>query len=288
MEPRVIANVDCFTGEGPLWHPDEKVIYWVDIPNGHLYRYDPTTEAHELVFSGPPIGGFTIQEDGALLLFMAQGAVGIWREGQELEMVIEQIPAEVNTRFNDVIADPAGRVFCGTMPAGDRPAHLYRLDPDGTLTLLLDNVRLSNGMGFTPDRQGLYYTDTRRQTIYYFDYDETTGTLRNQRIFVEVPEAEDEGHPDGMTVDAEGNVWSARWDGHCVVAYNPQGKELSRIAFPVPKVSCITFGGEAYTDIYVTTASTGNRETEGPLAGSLFHLNLGIKGVPEFRSKITA
>jgi D-xylono/L-arabinono-1,4-lactonase len=290
MEPRVIADVDCITGEGPLWHPEEKVVYWVDIPTGRLYKYDPATEEHELLAQGPAIGGFTLQEDGQLLLFMAQGKVALWdpRKGpnQEIRVLIEEIPAERDTRFNDVIADPGGRVFCGTMPTSDRPAHLYRLDRDGTLTLLLDDVGLSNGMGFTPDRKGFYYTDTRKHTISYFDYDEATGAITNPRVFAQVPEEPGEGHPDGMTVDAEGNVWSARWDGHCMVKYSPEGAELDRIMFPVPKVSCVTFGGEEYTDMYVTTASANQRATEGPFAGSLFHLNLGVRGVPEFRSRI--
>ena len=286
MEPRVVANVDCATGEGPLWHPEERCLYWVDIPNGHLYRYDPDRGAHTLAFSGPPIGGFTLQEDGSLLLFMARGAVAIWREGRALEMVLEEIPTMRETRFNDVIADPAGRVFCGTMPRPNAPALLYRLDPDGALTLILDDVGLSNGMGFTPDRRGMYYTDTRKQKIFLFDYDEATGALANQRVFVDVPVVEGEGHPDGMTVDAEGTVWSARWDGHCLVQVTPGGEEIRRVSFPVPKVSCVTFGGNDYTDMYVTTASVGNRAKEGPLAGSLFHLNLGVRGVPEFRSRI--
>jgi D-xylono/L-arabinono-1,4-lactonase len=286
MKPRMIADVDCATGEGPLWHPEEEQVYWVDIPSGRLYRYDPTTGAHALCFEGPPIGGFTIQEDGSLLLFMDKGAIAVWREGAPLDTIVEEIPAERTTRFNDVIAGPAGRVYCGTMPDGDRPAHLYRLDTDGSLTLLLDDVGLSNGMGFTPDRTQMYYTDTRKQTIYLFDYDEVTGALTNQRPFVTVPEEPGEGHPDGMTVDADGNVWSARWDGHCLVQYSPEGEELQRITFPVPKVSCVTFGGPDLTDMYVTTASVGNRAQEGPLAGALFHLNLSVKGLPEFKSKI--
>ena len=181
MEPRVVANVDCITGEGPMWHPDEKVVYWVDIPNGRLFKYDPATGKHELAVDGPPTGGFTIQEDGKLLLFMAKGKIALWdpRKGpyQDFEVLIGEIPAERDTRFNDVIADPVGRVFCGTMPTPDRPAHLYRLDTDGTLTLLLNDVGLSNGMGFTPDRKGFYYTDTRRHTISLYDYDEATGAM---------------------------------------------------------------------------------------------------------------
>jgi D-xylonolactonase len=286
MEPRVIADVDCATGEGPLWHPQEKVVYWVDIPAGRLYRYDPSRESHELAFEGPAIGGFTIQEDGALLLFMDRGAVGSWRPGQELELVIDEIPALHATRFNDVIAGPGGRVYCGSMPRPNGSALLYRLNTDGTVTKILDDVGLSNGMGFTPDRTGMYYTDTRKHTITLFDYDQITGDLSHPRLFASVPQDPAEGNPDGMTVDAAGNVWSARWDGHCLVQYSPHGDELQRIAFPVPKVSCVTFGGDEYTDMYITTASAGNRAREGVLAGSLFHLNLGVRGVPEYRSRI--
>lgn len=290
MEPQVIADVDCATGEGPLWHPEEKVVYWVDIPNGRLFKYDPTTGEHTMMLEGPPIGGFTMQEDGKLLLFMAKGKIALWDPvagaHQDPHILIEEIPAERDTRFNDVIADPMGRVFCGTMPTPDRPAHLYRLDTDGTLTLLLDDVGLSNGMGFTPDRKGLYYTDTRKHTIWLFDYDVATGAITTPRVFASVSGDAGEGHPDGMTVDAEGNVWSARWDGHCLVKYSSEGIELERVMFPVPKVSCVTFGGEDYTDMYITTASNNNRQKDGPLAGSLFYLNIGVKGVPEFRSRI--
>jgi D-xylono/L-arabinono-1,4-lactonase len=271
MEPRLIADVDCATGEGPMWHPEEKVVYWVDIPNGRLLKYDPVTETHQTVFEGAPIGGFTIQEDGQLLLFMAQGRIALWDPAkgpdQELQVIIEEIPAERESRFNDVIADPAGRVFCGTMPTPEGAAHLYRLELDGTLTLLLDDVGLSNGMGFTPDRTGFYYTDTRKHTITFFEYDEAGGAIAHPRTFVKVPEDPGEGHPDGMTVDADGNVWSARWDGHCLVKYSSEAEELDRIMFPVPKVSCVTFGGEDYTDMYITTASVNRRAQEGHWPG---------------------
>jgi len=285
MKPELIADYNCQVGEGPLWHPDEKRLYWVDIPNGRLFRYDPATGQHETCYEGRPIGGFTVQADGALLLFMDKGTVMLWHDGK-VKTVVEEIPAERETRFNDVIADPAGRVFCGTMPTEDRPGRLYRLDVDGALTEVVGGVGVSNGLGFTPDRKGMYYTDTTKHVIYLFDYDEVTGTITHQRDFVRVPRVEGEGHPDGMTVDAEGYVWGARWDGSCLVRYAPDGTEVQRVTFPAKKVSCPTFGGEDYTDIYVTTANIQGKEVEGPGAGALFRVNLGIKGVPEFRSKI--
>ncbi len=283
MEPELIADYACRIGEGPLWHPDERRLYWVDIPTGRMFRYCPATGEHEQCYEGEPVGGLTIQADGALLLFMARGAVSLWRDGRA-ECVIEQVPEERESRFNDVIADPAGRVFCGTMPTPERPGRLYRLDPDGTLVRVLDGVGCSNGMGFTPDLAGMYYTDSGPREIYLFDYDEATGALSNRRLFARVPEGE--GVPDGMTVDAEGRVWSARWDGGCVVRYAPDGAEERRIELPARKVSCPTFGGEAYADLYLTTAGGADKQREGAADGALFCVEAGVRGVPEFRSRI--
>ena len=283
MDPEMVADYACQTGEGPLWHPDEKRLYWVDIPNGKMFRYDPATGAHEQCYEGEPIGGFTLQADGALLLFMARGAVQTWRDGT-METVIPEIADERESRFNDVIAAPDGGVFCGTMPTPDRPGRLYRLDTDGTIVKLLDGIGCSNGMGFTPDRKGMYYTDSPAHEIYLFDYEQDSGAIGNQRVFARVPE--DGGFPDGMTVDAEGHVWSARWDGGCLVRYSPEGEEQRRVLFPVGKVSCITFGCDGYTDAFVTTAGGNDKASEGAAAGALFRVQLGVSGVPEFRSRV--
>lgn len=283
MKPELIADYQCITGEGPLWHPIENRLYWLDIPTGRMFRYDPTTGEHEQFYDGEVVGGFTIQDNGALLLFMAKGAVKIWQNGK-LSSVIKEIPDERESRFNDVIADPAGRVFCGTMSINERLGRLYCLDTRGKLTKVLDGVGTSNGMGFTSDREQMYHTDSRKREIYLFDYDEDTGAITNREVFVHTPEGE--GVPDGMTVDAEGYVWSARWDGGCLVRYTPEGKEDRRIYFPAKKVSSVVFGGEDYTDIYVTTAGGNDKETEGSGAGALFRINLDIKGVPEFFSRV--
>jgi len=278
----LIADYQCVTGEGPLWHADEQCLYWVDIPTGRMFRYDPACGSHQQVHEGEPIGGFTIQADGSLLLFMAGGAVKIWQQGH-MTPVIDETPEERGARFNDVIADPAGRVFAGTL-APDRPGRLYRLDVDGRLTRLIEGIGISNGMGFTPDRSKMYYTDSAKRVIYLFDYYQETGALTNQRVFVAM--AEGAGAPDGMTVDAEGYVWSALWDGGCVVRYAPDGTEVRRILLPAKQVSCPTFGGPDYCDLYVTTAGGHDKQAYGPGAGALFRLRPGVRGVPEYRSRI--
>lgn len=281
--PELIADYACVTGEGPLWHPTEQRVYWTDIPRGRLFRYDPAKGQHEQIYQGEVVGGFTIQADGALLLFMAKGAVKVWRDGK-LTTLLDHIPGEEETRFNDVIAAPGGRVFCGTMAIPGRRGRLYRLDPDLTLTTVVEDVGISNGMGFTADRKTMYYTDSDAGEIYQYDYDEHTGAMTNRRVLVRVPR--EGGLPDGMTVDAGGYLWSARWDGSCLVRYAPDGTEVQRVAFPAKKVSSVVFGGPDYRDMYVTTAGGNDKAANGPGAGGLFRLRLGIQGVPEYLSRI--
>jgi D-xylonolactonase len=283
MKPVCVADYACHTGENPLWHPLEKRLYWVDIPQGRLFRYDPATGEHEQCLQTEPIGGFTIQEDGALLLFMARGAIRLWN-GEFGPTIVESIEAELDSRFNDVIADPEGRVFGGTMASESHQGRLYRLDTDGMLTVVLEELGCPNGMGFTPDLRQMYFTDSGAGCIYVFDYDRASGEISNQQVFLQV--SGDEGKPDGMTVDAAGNVWSASWDGGCLIQYSPQGRELQRIAFPAKKVSSAVFGGESYTDLYITTAGGGRKPTEGDGAGCLFKLENAGQGRPEFSSGV--
>jgi D-xylono/L-arabinono-1,4-lactonase len=281
----VVADYACEVGENPLWHRLEKRLYWCDIPTGRIFRYDPATEAHEQCYQGRTVGGFTIQSDGSLLLFMDRGTIAIWREG-DLTEIVPEIPIERASRFNDVIADPRGRVFCGTMSTEERRGSLYRLDCDGSLYLQLENIECSNGMAFTLDHKGFYYTDSLAHKIYFFDYDIENGTLSNQRIFVTCEKTD--GLLDGATLDSDGNLWSALWDGSSIVRFLSDGKIGSRIALPTPKVASLTFGGEDFSDIYITTAGGNNKQENGELAGALFRLKAKTPGIPEFFSRISA
>jgi D-xylonolactonase len=201
-----------------------------------------------------------------------------------LDYIIDEIPEERDGRFNDVATDPAGRVFCGTMPIGDRLGKLYLLDLDGTMTPVVDGVNISNGIGFTPDERKMYYTESMARSIYLYDYDRGTGAITNRSVFLQTPD--DGSIPDGMTVDAEGHVWSARWDGSSLYRYTPDGVEERRVMFPAKKVSSVVFGGDDLTDMYVTTAGGNDKVGEGHGAGALFRMNLGIRGKPEYLSRI--
>lgn len=285
MIPELIAQTACQTGENPLWHPDERAVYWTDIPGGLIYRQAWGESRYDVVYSGDVVGGFTLQEDGALLLFGAGGKIQRLKDGQ-ISTVLPNIVPELSTRFNDVIADPMGRVFCGTMPTKARNGRLYRLDTDMTLTQAVDHIGISNGLGFTPDRKQVYYTDSEpARIIYRFSYDAQTGALTNQenwKVFTE-----GDAVPDGLTVDAEGCIWSAQWDGGCVIRFDPDGREITRIHVPnAIKVSNVTFGGDDYATMILTTAGGDDKGSNGMNAGALFAVDAGVKGVPEFRSKI--
>lgn len=286
----VASNPHCRIGENPLWHPTHRKLYWCDIPFGRLYAFDPETRTTELLrdgtHDGTLLGGFTIQHDGALLLFMDHGRIDRWTPDSS-QTLVPPHPSHAGMRFNDVIADPVGRVFCGTMslsePLDASPGNLYRLDHDGTLTPILTNVLCSNGLAFTRDARHLFHTDSLRRTITRFDYDLATGTLSNPTPWITTHEQD--GLPDGLTIDAEDHLWSAHWGGHCIIRYTPDGREQSRIALPTSRVSSLTFGGDDRRTLFITTATEEPPATH-ILDGALFMTHLTTQGAPEFPSRI--
>lgn len=283
--PEVVVDLPSQTGEGPLWNQRDRQVYWVDIPPGRLFRFDPETGGNTVVYQhSAAIGGYTFQADGSILLFCAKGEILRWHD-EEITTIVDEIPEESDGRFNDVIAGPDGHVFCGTMPTANGRARLYRLNLDGTLTMLFDDIGLSNGFGFSPDNRTLYHTDTDEGVIYRLEYGLGTGEVSNREVVVRVPDGE--GMPDGMATDAEGAIWSARWDGHAIYKYRDTGELLGMVPFPVRKVSSLTFGGDDLGTAYVTTAGGSARgDVDGSLAGSLFRIDLGVKGQPAFLSRI--
>lgn len=282
----LIADTTCITGEGPLWHPGEEKLYWCDIPRGDLYCYEPNTGDYDIIYSDTTIGGYTIQTDGSLLLFMDGGVVKRWN-GETSEVVDTVLSAESDSRFNDVIADPIGRVYCGTMPTDDRLGRLYRCERDGSFVRLRDEVDIPNGMAFDQSFGRFYFTETKAGRIWSFEYHMESGALTDETLFRDDPT--DDGMPDGMTVDEDGYVWSAQWNGNCVKRFAPDGTLDRTIEFPAKKVSSVTFGGTEYRTLYVTTAGGDDRRAEGEYAGAVLAVEFSdedIRGRPEFRSSI--
>lgn len=254
---------------------------------GRLFRHFIGHKEREYIHSGEPVGGFTIQSDGGLLLFRTNGTVEIWKEGK-ITAVIDEIPAARGTRFNDAIADPKGRVFSGIMATDNIKGRLYRIDTDGSYTAVVEDMLTPNGMAFSADYTTFYLTDSDRRAIYKFDYNEDSGALSNQALHIKTPD--DEGVPDGMTIDSEGFIWSARWNGSGVYRYDPDGEAVMKIELPVEKVSCVTFGGDQLTRMIISSARGDDPPEPGEpglgQAGDIFHLESPVKGRPEMLSKI--
>lgn len=285
-----VCDTTCTLGEGPIWHPDEQCLYWTDILQNKVYRYDPGRRKHQTIYDQDrPVGGITIQADGDLLLFRDGGNVVAWRDGKLRRTIVKHVPQEKGFRYNDVFADPMGRVYCGSVPFGNdaRFGRLYRLDPDGRVTQLLDGIGCSNGMGFTPDLRHLYYTDSTVFTIYQFDYDRATGNLSHQRAWAKLQNKKTRGHgyPDGLTVDLAGQIWGARWDGACIARHAPDSRLLQRIYLPALRPTSLAFGGPDYRDLYVTSAGGNDRKSFGPGAGALFRIRTNARGLPDFYSR---
>lgn len=283
IAPSVLIDCNDHNAENPLWHPQHKCLYWSDIPEGRLFRYDPRDEEYEQIYSGEPVGGFTIQADGALLLFKTEGTVEIWKGG-DIIPVIPSIPEAKGTRFNDAIADRKGRVYSGIMATDTAPGRLYRIDIDGSYRAVVEDLLVPNGMAFNADYTQFYLTDSDNHVIYRFDYDEESGELSNQTPHIKTPE--DDGVPDGMTIDSQGYFWSARWDGGGVHRYTPEGEHHSKVELPVEKVSCVTFGGDDYDRIFISTARGDNAPSPGDpryngAAGDIFQMSADVKGRPE-------
>jgi D-xylonolactonase len=168
------------------------------------------------------------------------------------------------------------------------------VETDGSVHIADEGFHISNGLAWSPDSKYLYFTDSAARRIYRYDYDRASGNLRNRRVLVAVPA--EEGLPDGLTVDAEGFLWSAQWYGGCIVRYDPDGKLERRVSIPAKQTSSLAFGGPELTDIFITSAARsepmpvmppGYDPDSGHFGGELYHLNLGIAGRPEHRARIS-
>ena len=287
MTHQMVADFSCTVGEGPVWHPDHGRLYWTDILAGRLFWYEPGSGKSQLCYEGRTVGGFTLQADNSLLLFMDKGTVAVWDDGQIVQTIVDTIPAEIKQRFNDVTADPEGRVFAGTMPFDNveqRSGRLYRLDRDGSYTVVLEEVGVPNGMAFTFDRRFFFFIDSLDNVVWKFDYDQETGAISNRRAFIEFNS--DEGNADGMTLDGEGNLWIAMAMGWRVVQCGPDARLKRSIELPARFVSSLAFGGQDLSQLFVTTGRLPEGEKLGSAAGTLIALRPGPTGVPELRSRI--
>ena len=279
-----LLSVQNELGEGPIWVPEEKALYWVDWFSG-VYRLDPATGEHRVFEVDVPLTALARRASAGWLM-VAQTGLYFWDpQTNETSLIVEPDPDNPHMRFNDGVVDRQGRFLVGTYNSEDLEApdgSLYRLDLDGSLHKLDTGFATSNGLAVSPDGKTFYLTDMRHSLIYAYDYDPATGGVSNRRPFVQVPA--EAGLPDGLITDSEGFVWSAHWGGSKVTRYDPDGKIEREIVLPVENVTCIGFGGGQLDDLYITTAWFGFSEEERkgqPLAGDLFRIKTDVKGLVE-------
>lgn len=279
--PEILSNQHCQLGENPLWDPERRRFYWEDIMGGAVWQLDWATQAATRIYHGPTVGGFTLEADGALLLFREKDVVRRAEDGSLRSVHAFNEPG--NVRFNDVIADPRGRIFAGTMGTTSTSGGLYRFDPDGRMRRVITGTGVSNGMAFTADRRRFFWTCSTRKQIWLYDYDEATGEIANGRVWYQADD--EEGVPDGLTIDTEDNIWSTRWDGFRIRQHAAgDGHVLREFSFPVAKVSSVTFGGEDLSTMLLTSAGGDGRAS---LDGACFTLKVpGVRGRAEFRSRL--
>jgi len=276
-----VLNVQNILGEGPLWHPDEQALYWVDIEGHRFHRLTPATGQHEVFEVGLPVGALAFRQIGGLILATKNG-FAYWDEDQQTPEFFNNPEADkTEARFNDGAVDRQGRFWAGTLGDGSNN-NLYRLDPDGSLHTMETGLTTSNGIAWSPDNKTMYFTDSMPRMIYAYDFDAATGAIENRRPFIHTPD--EPGVPDGLTVDHEGFIWSARWGGWKIIRYDPDGKVEREIQVPAQRPTSCTLGGPDLNELYVTSASTGIdwlERVKQPEAGNLFRIHVDVKGLPE-------
>jgi len=280
-EAELFVDARARLGEGPVWDARSGRLIWVDIEGAALHSTHPETGKTTTLPMPSPIGIAVPRQSGGFLAALEDGFYSIDPDGGT-ELIAEIDNRARGLRFNDGACDPAGRFLAGTMAYDFRPGagSLYRLEPDLSVSRLIDSVTISNGLGWSPDGGTMYYVDTPTKRIDAFDYDVASGAISRRRPFVEI---EGEGRGDGLCVDVDGAVWVALWPGWSVRRYLADGTLDAIVPLPVAEVSSCVFGGPSLDELFITTAwSTLSDEQRAaqPLAGSLFRASVGTRGIP--------
>lgn len=281
MKAELAVGPTASFGEGPLWDEREGCLWWTDIPGAALHRFDPRTGTDQTIPVDLNVGTIVPRRAGGLAAATRDGFALLARDGS-LELIAPVNADDPTMRMNDGKCDAAGRFYASTMAfsADDPIGELLRLDADRTVHRQDGGLTIGNGLAWTRDQKTLYFTDTMTSAIDAYDADPTTGDLSNRRMAFRIDPSH--GLPDGMCIDAEGALWVAMWQGSAVRRYTPDGELLAVVELPVSNVTCPSFGGEDYRDLYITTAApehAGSGAVE-PLGGAVFRVDPGVAGLP--------
>ena len=281
-------------GEGCMWDQKGACLWWLDIARpSRVHRLDPATGSHRMWQTSLTVTAMAMRQAGGLILAGEDGLYLFDPMTGAISPFARPETDRPNNRFNDGACDPQGRFWIGSMhqnigPKGEDlpiPADtgaLYAVDGKGASVKWEDKVGVSNGPCWSPDGRTFYFSDSKNQVTYAYDFDGAAGRISNRRV---LNDSKDYGYPDGATVDAEGFIWSARWEGACVLRIDPKGRIARVIAMPAERPTCVCFGGPNLDTMYVTSSRAHLDQASMaryPLQGGLFCFHPGVRGTPKF------
>lgn len=281
-----LIEAKALLGEGTCWDPAAQALWWIDIYARRIHRYHPATGA-TATFETPDYPGcLAVRAKGGLVLTMTGGFHFFDPTTGRFDPIVDPEADLADTRFNDGKADRQGRFWSGTMfeAPGKEPrkiASLYRLDPDLSCHRMVEGIGCSNGLAWSPDSRTMYFTDSHTPLVWAWDFDPAGGAIANRRVFVDL--AVMDGIGDGATVDSDGCYWLTVPFKGKLMRYDPSGQLMQTIDMPVDLPTCCEFGGKNLDILYVTSATlrrTPEQLKGQPLAGGLFALDVGAKGLP--------
>ncbi len=269
MEAKIITDARCIIGEGPVWDDRKNIIYMTDIEGKRFRTIDYKTLVVEDRIMPEKIGFIFL---GANDKIYCGAETGIFEITNGKFDPINKPYKFKGLRFNDGKVGPDGYVYGGGI-SRDFSAAFYVMDPEGNITELFDKVGNSNGLDWDEKKGLFYYTDTYKKTTDCFDF-EGKGKISNRRTIINYTE----GSPDGMTIDENGNLWTALWGSGKIVCHSPEGKKLDEILLPVSQPSCCTFGGENLDTLIITSAAHNIFMRDEELAGSVLAVKMNVNG----------
>ena len=285
-EVELLVDAKDILGEGVIWNPDEQAVYWCDNLKSSIQRYHPATGDHRVWDMPEPVGCIVFRERGGICAAMKSGFAFIDDlDAGDIRYIVDPEPGLDGNRLNDGKCDRAGRFWCGSMDEGlAKPTgSLYRLDPDLTCHRLDTGIICSNGIAWSPDNRIMYFSDTRAEALYAYDFDLATGAVANRRVLVDTTDKP--FRIDGATVDSEGFYWCAEVHDWHIGKYAPDGTRVDRIRLPVRQPTMCTFGGRNLDVLYVVSATRflePGEAAQQPHAGALFAIHgTGATGIPE-------
>ena len=272
-------------GESPVWSTREQALYWVDVEGKCVRRLDRDGHTHARWSMPEAIGSIGLRCNGGLVGATRIGFVFLDTTSGKVTALTDPEADLPGNRFNDGKVDRAGRFWAGTKNLANNAqptGSLYRLDADLRAHRVTGGISCANGIAWSPDNRTMYLCDTWVRRIYRFEFDLAAGLVGQRSLFAEL--AESEGFPDGLTVDAEGFIWNAHYDGCRITRYAPDGAIVQVLRMPVRHVTSLAFGGADLRTLYVTSASmrlSAEERQSQPLAGHVLAIEPGVAGLPE-------